>query len=132
MGVAQVAFAVSTCAQTIPSESVSVSLLPLESRTVGTLSTSTALSSVAETVNTRFWDEQALNQLLESQGTLQFEEIPIIGELFTPAGELSVTSSLPISVSVGSVLDSYGVVISKDMDMSLLGSSPDPLPPLER
>ncbi|MEO1622334.1 MAG: hypothetical protein AAFU53_15050, partial [Cyanobacteria bacterium J06632_3] len=84
------------------------------------------------TVNTRFWDEQALNQLLESQGTLQFEEIPIIGELFTPAGELSVTSSLPISVSVGSVLDSYGVVISKDMDMSLLGSSPDPLPPLER
>jgi len=113
-------------------DSKRVSLLPLESRQMEIDSGAAELSTVAADVNTGFADEQARQAAAAEEGVLQFEDIPIIGDLFTASGELSMTSGLPVSVSVGSVMSSYGVVVKQEMDMSRLGTSAATTPPIER
>lgn len=113
-------------------EADEVSLLPLEARYAEIEAEAAELSTVAADVNNGFADEQARQAAIATEGVLQFEDIPIIGDLFTPSGELAVTSGLPFSVSVGSVMSSYGAVIRQEMDMTRFGTSTAPTPPIER
>lgn len=114
------------------SEAKRVPLLPLEARYAEIESEAAELSTVAADVNDGFADEQARQAALATEGVLQFEDIPVIGDLFTASGELSATSGLPVSVSVGSVMSSYGAVIRQEMDMTRFGTSTATTPPIER
>lgn len=119
-------------AQPLPSESISFSLLPLETRYLEDASATTPLDIVAETVNTQFAEAQAAAEVQAEVGILQFEDIPLLGDMITETGELNMSLNLPVSISVGSVLGSYGIVIHQEFDIGQLGSSPDTIAPINR
>ncbi|MEL6470766.1 MAG: hypothetical protein AAFQ74_13640 [Cyanobacteria bacterium J06623_4] len=119
-------------AQPLPAESISFSLLPLETRYLENASATTPLDIVAETVNTQFAEAQAAAAAQAEIGVLQFEDIPVVGNVITETGELNMNLNLPVSVSVGSVLGSYGIVIHQELSISDLGSSPDTVAPINR
>ena len=93
---------------------VSVALHPLEARSFELNPRLTQLDAVAEGLNFKVVERR--NQL-EDIAVLRFEDIPIVGELFDPTGNLNLGmgGALPFSVSVGNVMGAYGVVLKTEL-----------------
>ncbi len=91
-----------------------ISLSPSESSQFDAQRSEVGLGAIADNINTGVEVDRQLAEEAAKAGTLDFEDLPLIGTLLENEGKVPMGGGLPLSFSVGSVMGSYGVVMNAD------------------